>query len=174
MGMLFTSKDETLSLRGNIHSQASIQIKPFPYHPAATFDLHQTVDIWIPGSCPPRRGAQEQPSHRSSRDKFFLLLSGSLANPPKGYMTALPPRVGDHAHVPFLNAKMQATKGKEKCKRILLALSFVFCLHVKIQQVQYICSLALQPIISPFCKSVCTSVCLSCCNSYNSNHSQPL
>lgn len=48
-------KDESLCLRGNIQSQASIWTEPFQYHPVAV------VDIWVLGSCPLRRGfSQEQ------------------------------------------------------------------------------------------------------------------
>lgn len=47
-----------------------------------------------------------------------------MANLLKDCMTVLSMRVGDHTSVPY--AKMQASKGNKKCKRILSALSFVF------------------------------------------------
>lgn len=127
--MLFTGKDEASCLRRNIQCWASTRTEPFRYHPVAVFDLLQGVRTFA-SSVPALWGEVS----RSSKGKFFVVLRGSLANPLKGCMTALPLRVGDHVHVPFLNAKMQASKGNEKGKCILPALSFVFAYMSKFRK----------------------------------------
>lgn len=88
-------------------------------------------------------------------------------------MRILPLTLGDHAHGPFLNAKVEASKGNKN-------VSVSFWLSPLFLLIHQISASAVHLFPGPsthhlsFLQISCASVCLSCCNNCNSNHSQPL
>lgn len=75
--------------------------------------------------------------------------------------------------MPFLNAKRQASKGNEKCKRILLALSFVFAYTSKFSEHITFVPWTFNPS-SLLSANQFAPRCVSAAAITNSNHSQPL
>lgn len=135
-------------------SQASIWTQSFSYF---------SGNIWILVSA--------VPAHAGGTEGGKFLITLSKSN--QGLWDSESLRVGGYMLVPFLKQKIWASEVSKERKLIIQALSFVFTLCFKIQQMQC-SSLDLQAIIPCFCKSVCTTICLSCRNNYNSNHKQPL
>lgn len=156
--MLHMGKVKAFWQRGHAQSQASIWTQSFSYF---------SENFWVfVSAVPVRAGGREW-------GKFLITLSKILANPIKDCEIVQALRVGGYMQVPFIKLKIRASEVSKERKLIIQALSFVFTLCFKIQQMQC-SSLDLQAIIPCFCKSVCTTICLSCRNNYNSNHKQPL
>lgn len=113
-----------------LDSNQTISISPYSHIGAAW----ESEDIGMLDSCSLRTGVWENLSL-------------------KGLLNSISPDCRVPHRCPLL--LMPKCKILEKMKSVSVSnLSFVFCLYVKIQQVQYICSLDPQPVTALFCKSV--------------------